>query len=162
MIWTVGYNAIAIICHHHQVTLTIQSSLTLDIYHSWRVLYTASSVRTEQMYLSHGSSANTNASISKSPYENVANEFVLTSLAVSLTPYSSNLYGLCDGRLVATQLVFCEVSLPELVQNNTYLCSSHLSVSLASIRCIHTIILTQPLHGRNPILFYQRNQNMTD
>ena len=47
-------------------------------------------------------------------------------------------------------------------QHVTSLYSSHLAfskcISLAFIWCIHTVALTQPQLGRNPVLFFQRIQ----
>ena len=44
-------------------------------------------------------------------------------------------------------------------QHTEFLCSSDLTfspgISLKSMWCIHTVILTQPQLGRNPTLFYQ-------
>ena len=65
-------------------------SLSIPIHHCpWKILYTASSVCTELMYLSFSWSINTGVSIRRSPQGNVIFEYILTSIVVPCMSCSS-------------------------------------------------------------------------
>ena len=92
-------------------------SLAINLF--WQVLLTISSVCIELMTVSFCWLTNTGVSICRSPPENVAYEFILTSLVVPSTFCSFYLSGLWDGRQVAIQLLFYRVLLSGFVQNST-------------------------------------------
>ena len=99
-----------------------------------------------------------------SPSENVAFESVLTSPAVIIISCLSYLDDLVRWGLMAIQLLFCRVLLPEFVRN----CMQHSwkvfiwffspSSMLASKWCNHRVVLTWLQLGSIPILFLQRDQ----
>ena len=118
----------------------------------------------------------TGVSMWRNLLENVAYELVQTSPAGFRMSYLDDL---CDGRLVAKQLLFYATDRICLKQHTLFLWSSHLafsfSVSLVSMLYIHTILLTLPHLERNlqskwrnyrvvltqlrriPVLFYHRD-----
>ena len=81
------------------------------------------------MYVSLCWSLSTSESIRRSPLENVAYEFILTSLSVSSMSSSSYLNGLSDERQVAVQLLFYGMLLPGFIPKYVeFLCCSHLDL----------------------------------
>ena len=127
--------------------LTLSLSLFVQIIHnSWQVLWTASSVCTELTWVSPCWLANIGMSMCRSPWENMAYEFILTSSAMPCISYLFSmvcemwgnwLYRCCFGGCCFQN--FFKTACSILV-----LClSSFFSVSLASRWCNHTVVLTQ-------------------
>ena len=97
------------IYNHRVVPLTW---ISLILSHQLRqVLQTTSYIFTELLLISCGWSSNTCSFMWWGPQENVTYEFVLTFPAVSHVSCLSDFDSFRDGRLVAVQLLFCEILL---------------------------------------------------
>ena len=89
------------------------------VHRSQEVIQATSCIGTELLKIGFSWSSYFCSSMWRGPQEYIANELVLTSLALSRMSGSSNLYSFRDGWLVALQLLFCWVLPPRLVQYNS-------------------------------------------
>ena len=114
------------------LSLSLSLSDSIPILHcSWQVLQTASSVRTELLYVSLRWSANTGATRGSSPEEK-GGLWVYPSSVVPRISCSNYLDSLWDGRQLVILWLFCGVLLPGFVPD--FYMIDNLSIAFHSFR----------------------------
>ena len=129
---------------------------------SQQVFQTTSSVCTELLSVSFCWLANTGSSMWKDPQENVIYDFVLASPAVSRMTCSSYLDGFRDRQYSCCFIGCCFEFLFNIARSIFFFLQLPSRfcqyVLLVSMRCIRTVLQTQPLLGRNSVWIYRIDQ----
>ena len=143
--------------HHHHLVVPL-AGISLNLCHHFSLSFITSG---RSSGLHPVSSHSCCMYVRAGPQEYVTYELVPASQAVSCVSGSSNLDSFDDGRQVAVWVgaLWGVTTRTWSILLATFLCNCRLASSpavlLASKRCIHTAVSTQPLPGRNCVSFYR-------